>query len=882
MRKPGKADTLIAILAIVAIILIIYNVATPPVVEKVVEYGLVRMSSDKFLVTIDTDKGGIREIINPGDRYQTNFAGNEGNNNFIRDGVAKHLGEICIKYRPQGMKEWRRICLSEYHALRKGLSITVEPNHVVFTYDISTDLGGRSVKVLVVRKEFLIDSTGKFIWRFSIKNTHNIPMEIGEISIPLSFNLQCDSQEAYDNRVLIHPFISGHSSFIYLTRPNGKPPFLLVTPGDDTYFEAITGMWSLGHLWQPPPVLYLYAKANEDSWKEWFNGYSSLLLQPGVEKPFRIDFDWVQGYEEIPEKLYELGKVAVKKIIPGMVVPLDLEAYIVLKSKKTINDIYMDGDAQIELIKREGDQYVYKLKFNTIGEHVLRIKYGDKEWVNYPFYAIENIESLFRKRAKFIIQYQRITDPNDIRQYAFLMWDSENKTVLDSAPPLLDFGPGWPRPPRSWMNGCSDEIGFAEPLTLAIKNLYHPDEEEIKALEDYIWKFLYGKLQDPETFGVKRWIWDDPPPGYWRSFNYPHVFSIYYLMYLIAKNYPELVTRSPTEYLMLAYRTAMAFHSDSLVGSAWRVIGHMGQWTLLKILDALAEEGFKVEYTFLKVAITTTARYFVAVRYPYQSEFPFDTTGYETVYYYRKWMGRTDLANDTVDILLATLHHVPIWWWYGADIKGVGGYYTPLNARPLLDAFESIRPDYLLLRIGYAGLLAYLSQLHPTGEATTGPDWSPDGTWGHYFNSKWSNEYGIGLYPLMVGLKSYIVQDEDIGLVCFGCKVSETDNVYVIQPLDGVRTRVSILPLRASLEVVRGRINKLYITKSMEQVSLEIERAHSTVRNVMISIKGLGPGTYSVYVNGVHVESVLCEKETLNINIDVYSDISNVVITKIG
>ena len=102
-----------------------------------------------------------------------------------------------------------------------------------------------------------------------------------------------------------------------------------------------------------------------------------------------------------------------------------------------------------------------------------------------------------------------------------------------------------------------------------------PSQKEIKALEDHIWKFLYGKLQYRDTYAVKRWIWDDPPPGTDRSFNYPHVFNIYYSMYKIAKLY-NLTEHSAKEYLLLAYHTAMTYHSDEYCEDAWRTLGNMG------------------------------------------------------------------------------------------------------------------------------------------------------------------------------------------------------------------------------------------------------------------------------------------------------------------
>ena len=40
------------------------------------------------------------------------------------------------------------------------------------------------------------------------------------------------------------------------------------------------------------------------------------------------------------------------------------------------------------------------------------------------------------------------------------------------------------------------------PVFLAGKNTYYPDEKEIHALDEFIEKFLYGKLQNKDNYQV--------------------------------------------------------------------------------------------------------------------------------------------------------------------------------------------------------------------------------------------------------------------------------------------------------------------------------------------------------------------------------------------
>jgi len=112
----------------------------------------------------------------------------------------------------------------------------------------------------------------------------------------------------------------------------------------------------------------------------------------------------------------------------------------------------------------------------------------------------------------------------------------------------------------------------------------------------------------------------------------------------------------------------------------------------LNIIESLKDEGLINEYEALLERFEISTEHFIKTKYSYRSEFPFDTTGYESTYFFRKFRKRYDLVNEIVKVLLASLHHQPIWWWYGCDIKSLGVYTTAMNSRCLLDAYED-NPD---------------------------------------------------------------------------------------------------------------------------------------------------------------------------------------------
>jgi len=299
----------------------------------------------------------------------------------------------------------------------------------------------------------------------------------------------------------------------------------------------------------------------------------------------------------------------------------------------------------------------------------------------------------------------------------------------------------------------------------------------------------------------------------------------------------------------------------------------------LNIIESLKDEGLINEYEALLERFEISTEHFIKTKYSYRSEFPFDTTGYESTYFFRKFRKRYDLVNEIVKVLSASLHHQPIWWWYGCDIKSLGVYTTAMNSRCLLDAYEDNPDNHLLLRIGYAGTLAYWSQVYPSGEACTGPNWSPDGSPGSYFNPAWSNEFGIGLYPNLFALKAYLVEDPDFGLIGYGCKVYETDVSYGIIPAAGICFRAFFAPLKIGIEVLKSKIEKIETNKQGKEISIDLSKVISSVETVILKVKGLKPGRYNISTSEGFNELVDCNSGILEAEIPVSEEKINIRIT---
>ena len=79
------------------------------------------------------------------------------------------------------------------------------------------------------------------------------------------------------------------------------------------------------------------------------------------------------------------------------------------------------------------------------------------------------------------------------------------------------------------------------------------------------------------------------------------------------------------------------------------------------ILNALQEEGYSEEYTYLSERIDEKVQLLFKAQYPFASEMSIDTTGFESCYTLAKMKGLTDIVEKTTKASLACRGMQPLW-----------------------------------------------------------------------------------------------------------------------------------------------------------------------------------------------------------------------------
>ena len=846
-----------------------------------------RLSNEHYIFDVDRRSGVIKGLYLTDDAQGANFVGNEQNMRLNVWWKQRHVPE---KTQRIPMHCWmgdvvlkaRLDCETEWTAMHTFLSddvrtVTYDQNSITTRYEgNSVNQGGLQHLNIEQRYEFGGDAQtdDAILWTITLHNSSDTLIEIGELGLPITLNTNYSigdekqgfnhrsvesTKYVFEQRVIESSFVSGHSSYILVSRASGKGDHLLIIPQEDTALEAISGYGLFPNtdmMTGAGSMFYLFSKATAIA--PWYNGHRSLTLAPDEKRTFTFTLCRAKDYTDVNEKLYQNGNIAVK-VVPGMVLPVNTIAHLLLRCKKPITAIETADGIEVEPVTTMGDRHTYTVRLTSTGEQKIKIRYGDGAWTHLLFNGIAEIETLMKARAKFIVAHQRVKDPDDLCHYSFRIWnnDAERLAVEEEAPcGSIDMG-------------GSDDRCFAAPVFLAGKNAYYPDAQEIHALDEFIENFLYGKLQDKENYQVlnsliglregswRRWDY------VWRIYNYPHVYNVYYQMYRITKWHGIKTSREPLEYLDLAYNTALASYLDSTYESVYETKNYidyhrgnmskthapMGSPILAHLLKSLRIEGMETEYQTLRDAIEGCLPFFLEEEYPMASEYCFDHASKAALYYLAQVADDESLKKRTVDTILASRDATPMWFSYCTNMRFIGCYPTPLLARPLFDRYEQTG-DLHFLQKAYGATLAVWSCVDPSGKGYNGREWrfnppekgSPE--YNYYRNGCFSGEVGMGLYGNLDMLKSYLVRDPDFGLVGYGCAVAETEDAYTLIPQDGLGVRAAFVPLGVSLETVKARIERATLTKDLRRLELVLSKPSQHAECARISIRGLVSGSY--------------------------------------
>ena len=478
---------------------------------------------------------------------------------------------------------------------------------------------------------------------------------------------------------------------------------------------------------------------------------------------------------------------------------------------------------------------------------------------------------------------------------------------MNLSPDNYDTIKGW----RIYEVTC-DDPGLSKPAFLSGKLAEYPVQAEVDVLDRYIDRFVWGGLQCSEKenypygiYGIPDWNQnrnseDDGNSGkehLWRIYDYPHVAIMYFNMYRIASNYPEIKTLlSAKEYLKRAGKTAVAMFTIPLELEEWSAYetGLYNELVIPNIIDALKKEDMDSLARRLERHWNRKVKFFVSkCKDLFGSEYPFDTTGFESTHALAKTAlkiselkKREDRFNPQITYSEAEAflenqircniacrgYLEPAYFWYGSDYRGNNCHYTlsymsQMGGWALLDyALKYAEDPFPLLRLGYGSLLSSWALLNSgnkesnygfffpgadsDGAASGGFEPLPYGkTWLEQPHSSgawyYSCEIDLGFCGALRGASTIFALDPKFGPIAYGGLLKETAEGFEIFSQDGIRKRFHIvLPEgRFHLTIENSRFDKMkpiVISKDFDKITIPLEKDVSlSDMNIKVSCDGV-------------------------------------------
>ena len=205
-------------------------------------------------------------------------------------------------------------------------------------------------------------------WTLRLRNRARQSVEIGELGFPMAFNnvMAPDgrSDEAVadivETRFHLHAFAGGAGSFLAATRMSGMPPTILVTPRSDLGWEfaaTIPASLRTPVPWEGIPAVYIHSRATVDreEWPEWANGHTSLVLEPGEERVYEMDFAAIvdpASTFDVAGSLARLGRPGTR-FRAGAVAPVSQGVALDVMGVRPTR-FWTDRDATLEIDSTEG------------------------------------------------------------------------------------------------------------------------------------------------------------------------------------------------------------------------------------------------------------------------------------------------------------------------------------------------------------------------------------------------------------------------------------------------------------------------------------------------------------------------------------------------
>ncbi len=858
------------------------------------------LESENFLIDIDETTGGIYQLTDPKDGYGTNYVMNPDIHSAFDIDDSRWVGDLVFNVKKKTD--------TKYHAANTSLSddtrnVVKKGNAITVSYNGSSS-HQYGIKDFVLEEKYQLNEAGdQLSWTIKVDNTSNEELTIADLGIPLLMNSWWNTTQdgIYEQNVARHSYVAKDGSYIYWQRPNGDGSFLVMTPQDGTSLEfKDKARFNEGPFaekdpqWEGLVEYYIHSAEKSKTRPNAYLDATSLTLAKDQSKTYGFTFQWASSYADLRDILYNAGLVDIVSL-PGMVIPNDMKATIAARSKDGIKR--EEGEGVNVTGKGTKNGYdLYEVSFSNLGVNYVTINYGNNKKSVMQYYSTKPVEELINANTDFLVKKQQ-AKVNYGYNGAYLQWDMKNKKLIT-----------WHDYPQSniwswkqWMAGGSDDLGLSPAVYLSEKNITAPDEDQIKSLEYYLENFIWGYMQQHDTYKVYRWYdgkeGTPSDQGTWRSYNYVHIANTYYNMYQIAKRYPEMTKYlKADQYLLRCYNTLKAYftygmfdgHNYENGGKGAYKFGNMGEMNLPEVLKALEAEGHKDEHADLSAKIKDKAdNYLFATAYPFASEMSIDTTGFEACYTLAKMYGNNALVEKTTKASLACRGMQPLWYFYGSDNRHMGESWWNLGYETQLGAWQ--QQDYLynyrkasdedfddIMRGTYGAYLAGWANInvgqisddaanygaaswqYQSEKGTNGYAYVPslDGWWA------WSGEASLGFWGGLKTASVNIVDDDIVGLYGYGCDLTHENGIYSITPKDGVRTRLTMYNEgNFGIAIDKARYKKAEIADDLSKIKLTLDMVEGV--SPEITLNNLPEGNYrAVSSDGKVVGTVEREDKT--------------------
>ena len=774
-----------------------------------------------------------------------------------------HLGDITLRLRPaSGGGDWQNVTTSASRTSVTALSTSAS---VLASAELGPELPANLP--LAITRSWRLEG-GRLSMQFDLKNKSSTAVQIGALGLPMVFNNVLTGrtlEQAHKTCSFADPYLGRDAGYLQVTRLNGAGPALLVLPWGRTPFEAYNPILNAPKAGSKDPVAVftdltpraqtfegflewmVYSKAYAE--REWasakpWNTASDLVLAPSETKSIGLSFVLSDQIRNI-EKTLLANRRPLAAAVPGYILPSDIEGKLFLNNAAPVQSIDVEPSDALSLKPAPDTSAGWKsfsVAAKAWGRARLSVNYADGTTQTIHYYVTKPASQAVSDLGAFLTTKAWFVDEKDPfgRSPSVMTYDHELATVVTQSR-------------QAWVCGLGDD-GGATWLAGIMKLLGQPDAAQVAKYEQFIDQVVWGGLQyssGSQQYGVKRTLfyyeptsmptgyyssnvqWTDANSGqtYWgawskahtlevpRSYNYPHVAALYWVMYRLARNNNGLVSSHTWDwYLEQARRTALAM---TTIGNEYANYGLMDGSVFVEILKDLKREGQSANASELESKMKARATTWNGQAYPFGSEMPWDSTGQEEVYAWTRYFGFSAKAKVCVDAITGYMPSIPHWgydgcarrYWdflYGGSKtdrleRMIHHYGSSLNALPILTEFRDHPEDLYLLRIGYAGMLGSLSNIDQDGFPSMAFHTFPD-------TLKWdpiSGDYGLNFFGHALNAATYLVQHPEFGWQAYGGNVSLNGNVVSVTPLDAFRQRIYIAPMGLFVTLDAGRFEKL-------------------------------------------------------------------------